>query len=422
MRTSALLIASFTLGACLGQTDPALAQAPSISDAECQGLRQRLSEHARLSDGVRRTLTAQVGAAPAAAAPSPPPATGRADVIRGRLEQIPKERQTLEDQRLAAMVKFEFSRAGQMQGQIQALDTEKANLERELATLPSAPSVPAAAAPQPPVPDVTRIRCQDMPAAVDNAVKTRRRELGAREDQAGAIPLIGLKGQTPDQIGKELAGQFSSGPAAGTQVGLLDADGDGRLDGFVDVPTPGMFRLFRQKADGTITLDVFPAPASAATPTYGEPTRRLEETAARQAGQTLPDLLATRPASPLRGVTQTAEFEQVYAQFEAGNFTEAVRLSAATARSTEFQNLRGQTVRMIEIMSPVSGGVSLRRVVVLGQPNDQELWEETTTIVRPVSYLRTDVEVARNKATRTTSGAVVGTPTVSTPSKFTLER
>jgi len=433
MRASKLLTALLTVGACLAQGGPVFAQGSSISDAECQGLRQRLAEHARLSDGVRRAVAAQAAAAPAApapvapavAAPSAPPAASRADAIRGRLEQIPKERQTLEDQRLGALVKFEMSRAGQIQGQIQALDTEKANLERELSALPSVPSVPSAptaATPQPPAPDVARIRCQDMPAAVDNAVKTRRRELGAREEQAGAIPLISLKGQTREEIGKELAGQFSTGPAASTQVGLLDADGDGRLDGFVDVPAPGVFRLFRLKADGTVSLDVFPAPGSAATPAYGEPTRRLDETMARQSGQALPELVATRPAGPLRGVTQTAEFEQAYAQFEAGNFTEAARLTAATARSEEFQNLRGQSVRVIEIMSPVPGGVSLRRVVVLGQPNDQELWEETTTIVRPVSYLRTDVEVARSRATRTTSGAVVGTPSVSAPSKFALER
>ena len=100
-----------------------------------------------------------------------------------------------------------------------------------------------------------------MPAAVDNAVKIRRRELGAREDQAGAIPLIGLKGQTADQIGQELAGQFSPGAAASTQVGLLDADGDGKLDGFVDVPAPGVFRLFRQRADGTVGVEMFPTAA-----------------------------------------------------------------------------------------------------------------------------------------------------------------
>jgi hypothetical protein len=121
-------------------------------------------------------------------------------------------------------------------------------------------------------------------------------------------------------------------------------------------------------------------------------------------------------------VTQTAEFEQAYAQLLAGNFTEAARLSAATARSAEFQNVRGQTVRVIEIMSPVAGGVSLRRAVVLAQPNDQELWEETTTIIRPSSSLRTEVEVVRSRATRSTSGTLVGTPTVSAPSKFTLER
>jgi len=66
--------------------------------------------------------------------------------------------------------------------------------------------------------------------------------------------------------------------------------------------------------------------------------------------------------------------------------------------------------------------VSLRRAEVLAQPNDQELWEETTTMVRPASYWRTDVEVARSRETRTTSGALVGTPSASAPSKFSLER
>jgi hypothetical protein len=439
MRVLKLFTALFTLGACLVQGGPALGQGATISDAECQGLRQRLAEHARLSDGVRRAVAAQAAASPAVpvpaapaapqvAAPSAPPAASRADAIRARLAQFPNERQTLDDQRLAAMVKFEFSRAAQIQGQISALDAEKVTLERELAALPSVPAAasaaaaPTPAAPQPPAPEVMRIRCQDMPAAVDNALKTRRRELGAKEDQAGAIPLIGLKGQSADEIGKELAGQFSSGPAASTQVGLLDADGDGRLDGFVDVPMPGVFRLNRQKPDGTISVETFPAPGSAANPAYGEPARRLDESAARQSGQALPDMLATRPATPFRGVMQTGEFEQAFAQLQSGNFIEATRLPVGTARSAEYQNLRGQTVRVIEIVSPVTGGVSLRRAVVLAQPNDQELWEETTTIVRPGSFGRSDVEVTRSRATRTTSGAIVGTPSTSAPVKFTLER
>jgi hypothetical protein len=169
-------------------------------------------------------------------------------------------------------------------------------------------------------------------------------------------------------------------------------------------------------------MEVFPAPGSGATPGYGELTRRLDETSARQAGQGLAELLAIRPAGPPRAVTQTAEFGQAYAQFQTGNFTDAARFSNAAARSTEFQNLRGQSVRVIELISPVPGGVSLRRTVVLAQPNDQELWEETTTTVRPASYWRTDVEVARSRETRSTSGALVGAPSVSAPSKFTLER
>ncbi len=423
MRIRTVVTALVTVGLAHGSV--ALAQAPTISDAECQSLRARLTEHARLSEGVRKAVATQAAAAPAVAAPAPsatPAPTGRAEVIRARLEQIPKDRQTLEDQRLAAMVKFELSRAGQIQGQIQTLDAEKATLERELAALPAAAPAPAVTTPQAPVSEVARIRCQDMPATVENALKIRRRELGAREDQPGAIPLITLKGQTADQIGQELAGQFSSGAAASAQVGLLDANGDGKLDGFVDVPASGVFRLFRQRADGTVGVEVFPTPASGATPGYGEMTRRLDETSLRQASQGLPELLATRAATPPRAVTQTTEFAPAYAQYQAANFADAARLATPAARSLEFQNVRGQAVRMIEIISPVAGGVSVRRAVVLAQPNDQELWEETTTTVRPTSYWRTDVEVARSRETRTTAGALVGTPAVSAPSKFTLER
>ncbi|HXD98826.1 MAG TPA: hypothetical protein VN646_19905 [Candidatus Acidoferrum sp.] len=423
MRAHTVLRTALTLGACLIQASPVLAQGTTVSDAECQGLRQRLAEHARLSEGVRRAVTAQAGAAPAAPAPTPAASTGRAEAIRARLEQIPKDRQALEEQRLGAMMKFDLSRAGQIQTQIQAIDAEKANLEREQAALPASPSSSSAVTTQVPASDPTaRIRCQDMPAAVDNAVKTRRRELGAREDQAGAIPLIGLKGQSADQIGQELAAQFAPGAAATAQVGLLDADGNGQLDGIVDVPAPGIFRLVRQRADGTMSVETFPTATGGTAPAYGEMTRRLDEATARQTGQKLPDVLATRPAAPLRATTQTAEFAQAYAQFQAGNFTDAARLTAPAARSTEFQNLRGQSVRVLEIIGPIAGGVSLRRAVVLAQPNDQELWEETTTMVRPASYWRTDVEVARSRETRTTSGALVGTPSASAPSKFSLER
>lgn len=427
MRRVAALGAALALGVCLSHAEPVLARGTTISDAECQRLRQRLAEHASVSDGVRRAVTAQAGAAPATSAATPPAtpavAGGRAEAIRARLEQIPRERQALEEQRLGAMVKFELSRAGQIQTQIQALDTEKANLEREQAALPASPSPSPAVATQVPVSDPTaRIRCQDMPAALDNAVKTRRRELGAREDQVGAIPLVGLKGQSADQIGQELAAQFAPGAAATTQVGLLDADGNGRLDGIVDVPAPGVFRLVRQRADGTMSVEAFPASAGGTAAAYGEMTRRLDETTARQTGQKLPDVLPTRPAAPLRATTHTAEFPQAYAQFQAGNFTDAARLATPAARSTEFQNLRGQSVRVLEIIGPIAGGVSLRRTVVIAQPNDQELWEETMTMVRPASYWRTDVEVNRSRETRTTSGALVGTPSVSTPSKFSLER
>jgi hypothetical protein len=257
---------------------------------------------------------------------------------------------------------------------------------------------------------------------MDNALKIRRRELGAREDLAGVLPLTRFKGQSGEQIGQELAAQFSTVPAPGAQLGLLDADGDGRLDGFVDMPAPGVFRLVRQRMDGTLGVETFPAPGSGMTPAYGDFTRRLDEATARQSGQAFSDLLAIRPAAPARAVTQTAEFDRAYAQLQAGSVTEAARLGAAAARSMEFQNLRGQSVRVIEIISPVTSGVSLRRATALAQAGEQELWEETTTIVRPTSYWRTDVEVTRSRETRTTSGALVGTPATSAPIAFSLER
>jgi hypothetical protein len=427
MQCRVLLIGALTLAASVIQAGSVLAQTTNISDAECQGLRQKLSEHARLSEGVRRAVAAQAAAVPAttggAAASAPAPSTGRADAIRARLAQIPAEHQALEDQRLGAVVKFDLSRAAQVQGQMQTLDTEKANLEQELAALPASASAPAAKVAPPTATDPTsRIVCKDMPAAVTNAMKTRRHELGARDEQAGAIPLVGLKGQTAEQIGQELAAQFSPGAAATNQVGLLDSDGNGQLDGVVDVPAPGVVRLVRQRGDGTLSVEVFATPGSSATAGYGEVTRRLDETTARQWGQPLPEIVATRPAGPSTAIVQTAEFAQAYAQYQAGSFAEAARLTAPAARSRVYSNLRGQNVRVLEIISPATGGVSLRRTVVLAQPNDQELWEETTTILRPVSYWRTDVEVTRSRETRSTAGAIVGTPVVSAPSKFSLER
>jgi len=63
MRVGTVLVV-LALGVAHG--GPVLAQGPSVSDAECQSLRQRLGEHARLSDGVRKAVATQAEAAPAA--------------------------------------------------------------------------------------------------------------------------------------------------------------------------------------------------------------------------------------------------------------------------------------------------------------------------------------------------------------------
>ena len=402
------------------------AQPRALTDSECQGLRQTIAGHAQVSDGVRRLLaSAAPPAAPVAPTAAQTPPVRRADAIRARLAQFPAAREQLDGQRAAAMMKFDMSRALRVQTEIEALDSEKAGLEKELAGLPAStppvstpPPVPVTAAPA--VLDVDRARCQDVVATHERAMKIRQKELGAREGQAGAIPLLALKGPASDQMARELAAQFAPWPTAASQIGLLDQDGDGRLDGFVDVPAEGIFRLYRQRSDGTLTVETFVAGGS--TPqAYSETTRRLDEGIARQAGTSIADLLSRRPAGPMHVVGETADFSRAFSGYLTGNFADASRRESA-ARTRQFPNLRGQPVRAMEVITPMSGGLALRQVVVLPGPSGQELWEEMTTHIVVTSPFQTEGEMMMTRETRTTGGAVVGPRSTAAPMRFRLER
>jgi len=233
------------------------------------------------------------------------------------------------------------------------------------------------------------------------------------------VPLVGLEGQSADQIAQELRAQMPSG-SAGSQVGLLDVNGDGRLDGFVDVPVKDVYRVYRQKPDGTLGVEVSVAGGNAAA--YGDMARRLEEMGNRQAGRSLADLLAVRAAGPVRVTTETADFASAHGHWLAGNFAEAARIEGAAARSVEFQNWRGEAVRLTEILTPVNGGVALRRLVAQTRPGDQEQWDETTTAVRLPSYSKTDVEIAQGRETRSIAGALVGARSTTAAIRFSLGR
>jgi len=233
------------------------------------------------------------------------------------------------------------------------------------------------------------------------------------------VPLVALRGQNADELARELEAQFAPWPGAGEQVGLLDQDGDGRLDAVADVPADGVFRLYRLRSDGTLSVEVFVAPGRG---TWNDLTRRLEEAAVRRAGKALADLLAARPAGPVRTLAETTDFARARGQYQAGNFADAGKVDGAAARSVTFQNWRGEPVRALETLTAAPGGVTLRTVVVLPQPNSQEVWEETTTQVRPQSFWRTDVEVTVGRQTRTTAGAPVGSLGTSGPMKFSVER
>src|SRR5947209_2091088 len=179
---------------------PAAARTP---EADCQAGRERLAGHARAADAARRLVAARAGTA--AGAPTAATPGGRAAEIRTRLTEIPRERQRVDDARVAAIVKLDFARAAHAQGQLETLEQEKRRLERELAALPQSPAAQAplpSPTPAAGAPDVDRVACRDVAATLDAAVKARRRELGAREAQAGAIPLAPLRGQTTTAVAR----------------------------------------------------------------------------------------------------------------------------------------------------------------------------------------------------------------------------
>jgi hypothetical protein len=368
-------------------------------------------------------LAARAGTAPAAGTPTAAAPGGRAAEIRTRLGEIPRERQRVDDVRVGAMVKLDFARAAQAQGQLETLDLERRRLERELATLPQsspapAPSPPPAATPTGAV-DADRVPCRDVATTLDAALRARRRELGAREAQAGAIPLAPLRGQTAPAVARELAAQFAAWPEAASQVGWLDQDGKGRIDAVVDSPAKDVFRVIRLRADGSLGVEVFATDAATAA-AYGETARRLEEATLRRSARRLEDVLVTRPAGATRVVSETAESRRTLGRLLAGEFAEAAKAESG-ARALEFENLRGETVRVLELVTPTATGLDWRRVVVVAAPGVAEQWEETTLRLKPVSYWRTDAELTIARETRSATGAA-GQRAVTGPVTFSVER
>ena len=157
-----------------------------------------------------------------------------------------------------------------------------------------------------PGPDLlARAPCQDLPPLEDKALRARRKELGGGEGQAALVPLLPLRGQTDRELAAELAGQLGTGPEAHQRLGLVDQDGDTQVDGFLDSPASGMYRLYRQRSDGSLAVDLFLTAAPPADAPYGEDSRRLEEALLRQTRRRLSDLLPLRPLGPLKVLGET---------------------------------------------------------------------------------------------------------------------
>lgn len=404
-------------------TLPALAwgQRAALSPAECQALRDRIGEHARISLAARRALGIPTPAPPSAAQD---PAS-RAEAVRARLAQIREERERLENEKVGTIVKLDFTRVARIQEQLESLDQERRTLEAELAGLEQGGRLvrtgPQRVAPST-GPDLARMPCQHLPALEEKAVRARRKELGGAEGQTGLVPLFPLRGQTDRDIGAELAGQLGSGPEARQRLGLLDQDGDTQVDGFADSPASGVYRPYRHRSDGSLAVGLFLTTSPASDAPSGEDSRRLEEALLRQTRRRLAELLPLRPVGPARVLGETGEFARLRGLVDSGRFDQVVQGESLAARSVEFQNYRGEAVRLLEAIAGDGRTVYLRSSSVLVRSSGEELREETVTRFRPVSYWKTDVEVDVSRETKPAGGGAAQPRSVSPTIRFTLER
>jgi len=401
------------------------AQPPPLSPTECRALRDRIGEHAHVSAAARRALGITTPAAPSAAPSVSQDPASRAEAIRTRLAQIKEERDRLEEEKVGVIVKLDFARVARIQERIEGLEVERRSLEAELAGLEQGRRQvrpgPSWMAPLPGPDLLASAPCQDLPGLEDKALRARRKELGGAEGQASLVPLLPLRGQTDRELAVELGTQF--GPDPEGRVGLLDQDGDTQVDGFADSPAWGMLRLYRQRSDGSLALGLFltAVPPRPDAP-YGEDGRRLEEGLLRQTGRRLADLLPLRPVGPVRVMGETGEYFRLRALVDSGRFDQAIQAGSLGARSVEFQNYRGETVRLLEVVAGDGRAVQLRSSATLVNPDGAEQWEETVTRFHPVSFWRTDVEVDQSREGRPAPGGVAQ-PRSSTPTiRFSLER
>ena len=132
--------------------------------------------------------------------------------------------------------------------------------------------------------------------------------------------------------------------------------------------------------------------------------------------------MTAHPVGGVRALIQAGEFGAASAQVLAGNFAEAAKIGGGAARTMEFQNLRGEVGRVLEVLAPATSGLQIRRVLVLPRPNNQEQWEELSITLVPTSYWRTDVELTVTRQIRAATGAAIGSPAVLGPTRFSLER
>lgn len=400
------------------------AQTPAPSPAECRALRDRIGEHARVSPAARSALGTTAPAAPAAAQDP----AARAETVRARLAQIKEERERLEDEKVGAIINLDFSRMARSQERIEGLEVERRGLEAELAGLEQArrqvrpgPSwmAPLGGA----ATGLDLVPCRDLPSFEDKALRARRKELGGAEGQAALVPLLPLRGQTDRELAAELGAQLGPDPEVARRLGLLDQDGDTQVDGVVDSPAPGILRLFRQRSDGSLALDLFltAVPPDPNAP-YGEAARRIEEALLRQTRRPLSDLLPLRPVGPVKVLGETGEFSRLRTLVDSGRFDQALQPGSLGARSVEFQNYRGETVRLLEVVAGDGQTVQLRTSAALVKPDGEEQWEETVTRFRPVSFWRTDVEMDQSREIKAAPGWVAQPRSTAPTMRFSLER
>jgi hypothetical protein len=125
---------------------------------------------------------------------------------------------------------------------------------------------------------------------------------------------------------------------------------------------------------------------------------------------------------PVKVLGETGEFSRLRALADSGRFDQVAQAGNLAGRGVEFQNYRGEMVRLLEVVAGDGQAAQLRTSTTLVKPDGEEQREETVSRFRPVSFWRTDVEVDQSREVKPAPGGAAPPRATAPTVRFRLER